>query len=225
MRAEQKGTASTFKLSWAKKHDFPRAAQHTEQKKIFQRIAKSNQYPAIDSFSRVPQANRETCSETPSVSPRSKGPLCVPAIQHDITEMLFHQMQTGRHDEIKEYQVDFSDVTVISARICKYKAEPAREIIASQLQRSQLRCQPSSHSISTLVCLPAFYNKIKTDAPAPHEEQQLARAACQKMTSLHTRAHTHARTRTHTHTHTHTREKRATQSFINKPCGSRCIRL
>lgn len=111
---------------------------------------------------------------------RSKGPLCVPAIQYDITEMLFYQMQTGRHDEIKEYQVYFSDVTVISARICKYKAEPAREIIASQLQRSQLRCQPSSHSIPTLICLPAFYNKIKTNAPVPYEKQQLARAACQK---------------------------------------------
>lgn len=87
-------------------------------------------------------------------------------------------MQTDRRSQIKEYREDSSDVTVISARISKYKAGSAREIIASQLQRSQLRCQPSSQYLSADLS-PGSTQQNQADAAFPCEKQQLATAACQ----------------------------------------------
>lgn len=96
----------------------------------------------------------ETCSNKPSVSP-----LCN-TTQRDRSTMwqqyssygsnwngiIIYYYYTDRHSEIKEYQEDSSDVTVISARICKHKADPARKIIASQ--RSQLKSQCCSQHLN-----------------------------------------------------------------------------
>ncbi len=94
--------------------------------------------------------------------------------------MLFYQTQTDRNSQIIEHQKDSSDVIVISARICQYKADSAREIIASLRQRSQLRCQPSAQYLSADLS-PDSTQQYPTHAAFPREPQQLARAVCQTL--------------------------------------------